>query len=245
MNCLRLSILTAFFFKAIYDDMHSQGKFPLENWYMYTPYFRKGEYKDALESVQTAWIYFCENILILLSKEWNEKKVRANKLVSEVVTNSDEAFAIQEIEGRHIKKTIHEYRNKRLKSIHPGEDLQTGPEPDEPSVESREEEKKVDDGEMYQPKKPGRRSAAKEKERIERYYQLLQEVRTLRSLPESKSWDVGYRDAIIQKQTSSLEHSDHTQQDDMSPNDDKTADDKKGEFPVNFVPLEEITLVSV
>lgn len=65
------------------------------HWYSLIQNFRQGNYNNAKTVVQIAWKQFCENILVQVNKNWKNKIVRANTLMSDVCSVSDEAFAYQ------------------------------------------------------------------------------------------------------------------------------------------------------
>lgn len=216
--------------EAIFIEMQAQGKVPFVEWWLYTEHFRDGEYEEASEDVKTAWIYFCERILTIVCKEWNEKQVRANKLVTEVVSSSDEAFAIQEIEGRHMKITIQKILKKTdaKKLVEP-----VVASEQDPTGETEVHAELDSNGDEILPMKPGRKSLIKEKERQERYYFLVREVTGKREKSSSVSWDIGYRDAVVRRRSVSPSGSNGNEED--SDDEAQQLNSKTAGFPANFV----------
>jgi hypothetical protein len=63
-------------------------------WYKHCNSFRKGKFQDAKEEVKEGWVIFCDYILQWVNWKWSDKMVKSNRLVSDCITVSDEAFAI-------------------------------------------------------------------------------------------------------------------------------------------------------
>jgi hypothetical protein len=78
------------------------------HWFIYVNYFRIGNFNEARKDIKDAWFHFCGNILPQLNKNWKSKVVQSNKLLSDVCTVSDEAYAYQ------IGKTNIHFWMKRL-----------------------------------------------------------------------------------------------------------------------------------
>jgi hypothetical protein len=78
------------------------------HWFIYVNFFRIGNFNDATKDVKDAWFHFCGNILPQLNKNWKSKVIQSNKLISDICTVSDEAYAYQ------IGKTNIHFWMKRL-----------------------------------------------------------------------------------------------------------------------------------
>jgi hypothetical protein len=44
--------------------------------------------------VKKGWVIFCDYILEQVNQKWSDKMIKSNRHVSEVITVSDEAYAI-------------------------------------------------------------------------------------------------------------------------------------------------------
>jgi hypothetical protein len=62
-------------------------------WFKHCNSFR-GKFQDAKEEEKKGLVIFCDKILEWVNWKWSDKMVKSNRLVSDCITVSDEAFAI-------------------------------------------------------------------------------------------------------------------------------------------------------
>jgi hypothetical protein len=66
-----------------------------QTWFEFVDSFRVGDFGQASVETQLSWYVFCDRILPTVArKKWKSSLIRANALLSDVVTISDETYAI-------------------------------------------------------------------------------------------------------------------------------------------------------
>jgi hypothetical protein len=65
-----------------------------DHWFSYVKEFRAGFYEEASDVVQNAWVTYVDNILGNVNRQWKSSMSRSNTNVSDIVTVSDEAYAM-------------------------------------------------------------------------------------------------------------------------------------------------------
>jgi hypothetical protein len=94
---LTLPISHLFFFLTVCcQDRFLKDKDTLEiehHWFNYKDDFRTCNFDDAEEEIKDAWYFFCDHVMVEVSKNWKNSLIRSNTVMSEICTVSDEAFA--------------------------------------------------------------------------------------------------------------------------------------------------------
>ena len=146
-----------------------------KHWYKHIGKFREGAFHEASEEVQNSWFTFCNNILPSVSKKWQNSQRKANHLLSQHVTASDEAFALLEASLK-IKKWT-----KAIKA--------------DDKNESEGEDDNNEDDEV----KEGINQEEENKEVIKKYFALVKQVQDKRNhMWEGKPWEEGFQKYISQ-----------------------------------------------
>lgn len=193
-----------------------------KDWYNHIAQFRCGAYEDATEDVQKAWICFVDRILEKVNKKWKNQLFKANKFLSEVVTSSDEAYALL-VSGKEMDKWITDDMTAR------GRKQKKQKKPEEPPIysidhaaasakqpfderkddEDDEEANKDDEEDAQAPIEDdvddegmdgGSASATSSLEftkELTDYYGLFQVISQKRTTEdEGSSWEQGYKEAV-------------------------------------------------
>jgi hypothetical protein len=158
-----------------------------KRWFELVDGFRVGEYGDASLDTQLSWHVFCDKILPTVSKKkWKNKLVRANALLREVVTVSDEAYAmlvsknnmakwIQRLSSSDAKVKNKRKRNDEDENEEDAENRKTG-------NDDGDTQRDIDDSNDYKD--------------TEAYYDLFEVVKERRDTIEGKSWDAAFKDSV-------------------------------------------------
>jgi hypothetical protein len=155
----------------------------LHKWYNHVDAFRCGNFKDAADKVKIAWITFVDNILAKVNSNWKDVRVRSNKLLSEHITTSDEAYAIL------ISSMTMDYWVSSTKGS-------TGQKRKSVATIANDEDGNEDE-ETNAGGSVGGVGSGENPKVIERYYDLYESIQEKRSKEdEGISWEIGYRDAI-------------------------------------------------
>lgn len=225
-NALPFS-LTFFCFKDLFINAVNDDE-RKHIWYIYVNFFRVGRFSEANEVVQQAWFHFCGDILVHVNKQWNCKMTQANKLVSEVCTVSDEAFALQ-IGKTQMAFWISKYVSKEegledvIRSL-PKEPLPFSESFDEASValadnleadkQGEENQEEEDDDDEDNNEDEGNKSY--DKILSSGYYALYDELHTFKteSFDDWKTWDEGYKAHLRSLHPKTISMSGNTNNDD-------------------------------
>jgi hypothetical protein len=158
--------------------------------------FRVGEYGDATLDTQLSWHVFCDKILPTVSKKkWKNKLVRANALLREVVTVSDEAYAML-VSKNNMAKWIQrlsssdaKVKNKRKRNDEDENEEDAG------NRKTVNDEDNDDDGNGHGDTQ-GDIDDSNDYKDTEAYYDLFEVVKERRDTIEGKSWDAAFKDSV-------------------------------------------------
>jgi hypothetical protein len=155
----------------------------LHKWYNHVDAFRCGNFNDAPDKVKIAWITFVDNILAKVNSGWKDSRVRSNKMLSEHITTSDEAYAvlISSMEMDYWVSSAKGSTGQKRKSVATIANDEDGNEDEETNAGGS----------------VGGVGSGENPKVIDRYYDLYESIQSKRSKEdEGISWEIGYRDAI-------------------------------------------------
>lgn len=149
-------------------------------WYNHVKNFRVGHFEEATEEVKTAWITFVDNIIVKINTNWKKDEIKSNKLLSEVVDSSDEAYAL------HVSANNMDFWVNEAKSGKKGKKRK----PVAPNGATKQDNNDEED-EGNAPLNP------EYQQDVEIYYDWLEKIQERRkSEDEGISWDTGYKNAV-------------------------------------------------
>lgn len=153
-------------------------------WYNYVNDFRVGNFEVAKEEVKTAWITFVDNIIVKINVSWKKDETKSNKLLSEIVNVSDEAYAL------HVSANKMDFWVNEAKSGKKGKKRKpvaaNATKQDNNDEEDRE----------------NLRLNPEYQSDIDNYYDWFEKITEKRKTEdEGSSWEIGYKNSItISKQ---------------------------------------------
>jgi hypothetical protein len=198
-----------------------------ENWNEYCSKFRVGDFKDASETIKKAWIYYCDRFLPATNRSWLDETVRANTLMGDVVTISDEAYTIlileknldvwiiKKLPGVMVKREKKRYSDEISVTMNAdSQSQQSSITADASFLQNAETEQnesnekgthaKIFSREEMEAAKLAcesekKRCLIEEKKNELRYFALFDIVKKARASDQSRSWEIGYQDFITGK----------------------------------------------
>lgn len=192
----------------------------IEDWVEYCRQFRVGKFEHAEDKIKKAWIYYCERFLPKINKTWEDKSLRANKIMSEVITVSDEAYLELILENKlefwisqklpGIKKKHEKKRINDEISVGPNVESESQQSSITADVSADTETEQKEGKEFLSPDElkatkiaseaEKKRSSIEEKKNQQRYFALFAIIKNKRAGDEGNSWENGYKDYISGKQ---------------------------------------------
>jgi hypothetical protein len=162
------------------------------NWFSHCDQFRCGNYKNADDDIKTAWTVFCDYILERVNRKWADKMVKSNKLLSEVVTPSDEAYALLISKDKMSFWVTQKVKTPQKPTAAVTRD-RSNSDSDVSAPKEVEELAEIDEKDS----KKGESS-----EIVRKFYALYNVVKKKRQDDdEGVSWDQGFKDAVAQAAT--------------------------------------------
>jgi hypothetical protein len=168
--------------KDEYDEYFLVAK----NWYEFVDKFRDGHYDAASNETKLSWYVFCDNILPTVAKKaWKSNLVRANSLLSDTVSISDEAYAILVCKSnlpQWISKLFSSKNNKdRFKKVRREDNDGIDESGNKDDEDDEDQQPEIDD-------------SMDSMDDIDLYYKLFERIRESRGTAEGKSWDLAFKE---------------------------------------------------
>lgn len=171
-------------------------------WFKHCDSFRRGKFQDAKGEVKKGWVIFCDKILEWVNRKWSDKMVKSNRLVSDCITFSDEAFAILIAKGN-----LNSWIDKKSSKTVPYGQTQShsvacilgkANSKNEYNSDDELELTKNHENDIEGGNEEDETAAFDSAELGKYFYSLCSIIKKLRAEDGDHSWDHGYKDAIAQ-----------------------------------------------